>query len=421
MEFLGMALEVHRCWTIGDNEMGQQGLGTDEEEINEIQLIEEINQIDDIHIHNISAGVYGSAYLLCNQHRMIVVGNDEHGQLGIAYHLIRIIITSWYRTYLQIPTMDIISLIISFVPQINWQNYLTNKPILIDDFPIKHISNGIASRHRFIITTNNQIYAAGDNRNKQCGIKQRDRRDEPKFNTWMKMDWFKQNKIKIIAIDCAWDYSVFLSGDGDVYTCGSSFNGIEKWFIGHNVIQICCGSNHSLLLLQNGDVWSCGFNDRGQLGRSVHSSLYHMAQDTVPRKIILSVLPQVIHIACGESFNMALGNNNRTYCWGQNTNYECGNGENTDVMDPQLNVRLAEIKIVDVKCGAYHTVARSEENRYYLWGSNDFNQCLVDEEEECITIPQEYNDAFFIERNQRIVAIYPGYNETRIVTTDILM
>eukprot|EP01083_Nonionella_stella_P304852 1061124_1 len=163
--------------------MGQQGLGTDAEEIDEIELVEEINQMCNIHIHNISAGVYGSAYLLCNQHRMIVLGNDEHGQLGVAYHLIRMIITSWHRAYVQMP-MDIVSLMITFVPQLNWQHDITNKPILIDDFAIKYISNGIASRHRFIITINNQIYAAGDNRNMQCGINQWDRRDKPKFNTW---------------------------------------------------------------------------------------------------------------------------------------------------------------------------------------------------------------------------------------------
>ena len=87
---------------------------------------------------------------------------------------------------------------------------------------------------------------------------------------------------------------------------------------------------------------------------------------------------------------------------------------------------MKDIKIIDIKCGGFHNVACSEDNEYYLWGSNDYNQCLVYDkdknndtnknENECIKIPTKYDPKKDLNDKYEIVNIYPGHTETRIVT-----
>lgn len=95
---------------------------------------------------------------------------------------------------------------------------------------------------------------------------------------------------------------------------------------------------------------------------------------------------------------------------------------------PESNVQLKDIKIIDVKCGGFHNVACSQDNEYYLWGSNDYRQCLIynktdNEKEErdesdnqCIKIPTKYDPKSDLDDKYEIVNIYPGHTETIVVT-----
>lgn len=81
--------------------------------------------------------------------------------------------------------------------------------------------------------------------------------------------------------------------------------------------------------------------------------------------------------------------------------------------------------IIDIKCGAFHNLVKTERNEYFLWGRNKENQCLIKANNN------DYDDKFnmeFIKRptkylynkqNMEIINIYLGYKETKIVMKQI--
>ena len=80
-----------------------------------------------------------------------------------------------------------------------------------------------------------------------------------------------------------------------------------------------------------------------------------------------------------------------------------------------LNEYLQDKNIIDVKCGYYHNVVKTDNNEFFLFGDNTDYQCLVfdfeeDDDEEYVAIPTEFKF-----ENKEIVAIYPGFYATRVV------
>ena len=101
---------------------------------------------------------------------------------------------------------------------------------------------------------------------------------------------------------------------------------------------------------------------------------------------------KIVKIDCGGNHSSCLTQMVGLYCFGRNYNFECGNGDNrNNVIKPQLNVILNESNINDIKCGSQHNVAKTDHHDFYLWGTNDFNQCLiVDENKHFVEIQTKY-------------------------------
>ncbi len=73
--------------------------------------------------------------------------------------------------------------------------------------------------------------------------------------------------------------------------------------------------------------------------------------------------------------------------------------------------------IIDIKCGSSHNIIKTADNKYYLWGDNRYNQCLYvhgANPPKFIKKPLLFNSNYF-DKDQEIINIYPGYNETRII------
>ena len=405
-------------YTIGDNENGQQADGTDKD-VEELQRIELLNQ--NVNINTIVTGGEGSTYILLNNGCMIVFGYDEYGQLGVDYQRIKNIVLHFYRNtgLTQILSLDIEMIIITFCNKFDGRNEAQMTPLLIDTFNIKSISKGICSRHRFLITTNNEIYASGWNKWNQCGPSTNSYakitkyvQKNTEFNMWRKITHFMENKKTVKQIECSWRYSLFLTTNGNIYRCGASSydSSITKMDCFWKIQSICCGMEHSLALAISGEVISFGQNDLGQLGygTNIKSINFPVSITYFDENNII-----VKQIACGECHNIALDLDGKIYCWGRNICYECGGIDNKNLYIPKLNCLSfpqTDIKIIDIKCGSYHNVVKSEDNQYYFWGWNEYSQCLEYEYEYCKR-PRKLNIS-----SSKVIDVYPGHNETRIVT-----
>lgn len=166
-----------------------------------------------------------------------------------------------------------------------------------------------------------------------------------------------------------------------------------------------------------------GCNNFGQLGQGNYGQKTAIYQPKIIKYFKKKHIG-INEIGCGGNHSVVLDQNGRVYCFGRNYSFECGNGDNkNNVIQPLLNKELSSFKVINIKCGLQHNVAKTVDYDFYLWGANDFNQCLVcDINENFVKIPSKYNGIDGISNwlDYKIIDIYPGWKETRIVTAKLL-
>lgn len=138
--------------------------------------------------------------------------------------------------------------------------------------PLAFIATG--SNHSFCISKSGGVYGWGKNTRGQLGLNDTENK---KFPTQLRT----LRNIRVRYIACGEEFSMFLTLDGGVFTCGAGMYGqlghgtqsneilprqvVE--LMGSTITQIACGRQHSLALVPSrGRVYSFGIGGSGQLG-----------------------------------------------------------------------------------------------------------------------------------------------------------
>ncbi|XP_054447552.1 LOW QUALITY PROTEIN: probable E3 ubiquitin-protein ligase HERC6 [Pteronotus mesoamericanus] len=133
--------------------------------------------------------------------------------------------------------------------------------------------------------------------------------------------------------------------------------------------QAACGERHSLLLLSDGTVHSCGDNSRGQLGRRV------TPRGDRPEPVKALETLQVVLVSCGKEHSLAVCHKGRVFAWGAGSEGQLGIEEFKEIIfTPKKIKTLSDIKIIQVSCGDYHSLALSEDGHVFSWGKNSHGQ-----------------------------------------------
>ncbi|XP_077435487.1 alsin-like isoform X3 [Vanacampus margaritifer] len=145
----------------------------------------------------------------------------------------------------------------------------------------------------------------------------------------------------------------------------------ERVLLSQCVLQVALGEHHGLLLAQGGPVYS--FGELLWRGLSVPPSAPLL-------EVSLRGTP-VIHVACGGFHCEALSEQGAVYMWGENTAGQCGPTEGDSdssvtvaepyplaVVDNEV-VPPVTVRIVDLACGREHSLALSAQNELWTWGS----------------------------------------------------
>jgi serine/threonine protein kinase len=115
----------------------------------------------------------------------------------------------------------------------------------------------------------------------------------------------------------------------------------------------------------------------------------------------------------------------QVYHWGCNFRTENGDepiyGEKGkeywfQYFSPEVIENLKAENIIDISCGAYHTLLLMENNTVYGWGSNRHSQLTDSVGEVYQSIPIEVNLSVINENNEEIKMISCGYSHSMILT-----
>ncbi|XP_053604119.1 probable E3 ubiquitin-protein ligase HERC4 isoform X3 [Plodia interpunctella] len=128
------------------------------------------------------------------------------------------------------------------------------------------------SNHTFVLSKSGAVFGWGKNSHGQLGLQDKDNRCYPVHLKTLR-------NVKVCHIACGEDFTVFLTLDGGVFTCGVGEYGQTGHgttrdelvprkvmeLMGSTVTQVACGRRH--VLCRVGDrILACGYGARGQLG-----------------------------------------------------------------------------------------------------------------------------------------------------------
>lgn len=229
----------------GDNECGQLGHASDQEVI---QLPKIVRYLVSKTVVQIACGNNHSLALTCCG-ELYSWGSNIYGQLGV-----------------------------------NSPNDLThcNYPMRLTSLlgiPVAAIACG--GNHSFLISKSTAVFGWGRNNCGQLGLNDETNRA---FPTQLKT--LRTLGVRFVA--CGDEYSVFLTNEGGVFTCGAGaygqlghgFNSNEMLprmvveLMGSTISQVACGNRHTLAMVPSrGRIYGFGLGSSGQLGTRSTKSL----------------------------------------------------------------------------------------------------------------------------------------------------
>ena len=150
-----------------------------------------------------------------------------------------------------------------------------------------------------------------------------------------------------------------------------------------DVCEVAVGQDFTLLLNTIGVVFAVGNNDHAQLGRNHIIKFHPYNRDPIPVPFIGNS-NRITNIAAGHGHCAAVaeggnalgvGLGGKLFMWGWNGNGQCGTG--TDVDNVLVATRCdsgalagADVRVVFVACGGFHTVALTSDGGVIVFGHN---------------------------------------------------
>jgi regulator of chromosome condensation len=221
---------------------------------------------------------------------------------------------------------------------------------------------------------------------------------------------------KIVGIACGGIHNAAFSSTGQVYTWGCADDGalgrtgdenmplLVESLAGETIIRVACGDSQTIAVSLQGDVWGWGsYKDKeGKHWFSPSESApvpfkdIKKKQDT-PLKV--PGLRNIVEVACGCSFSIALDTQGVVYSWGLGESGELGRqappmkvGSGDDIkydlpavyehhMTPgrmmikdAVGKLMAAVNVKSIGCGGYHSLIATVGDEVYACGLNNYGQ-----------------------------------------------
>uniref|UniRef100_A0A3P8SXH2 Alsin Rho guanine nucleotide exchange factor ALS2 n=1 Tax=Amphiprion percula TaxID=161767 RepID=A0A3P8SXH2_AMPPE len=170
----------------------------------------------------------------------------------------------------------------------------------------------------------------------------------------------------VLQISLGEHHGLLLAQGGQVYSFGEllwrdlsipvSAPVLEASLLGKTVVRVAAGGFHCGALSEQGNVYMWGENTAGQSDISSVVVPEPFPVSVVDSEVVPPVVVRVVDLACGREHSLALSAQNELWAWGSG----CQLGLVTStfpVWRPQKVEHLTGRHVIQVACGAYHSLA----------------------------------------------------------------
>jgi alpha-tubulin suppressor-like RCC1 family protein len=146
------------------------------------------------------------------------------------------------------------------------------------------------------------------------------------------------------------------------------------------LLTAALGASFSVVVNRNGEAFSFGNGDWGQLGIGNPASIPDRTPENVPivtqpQRIPLLASARVSAVAAGYAFAVCITEEQKVMFWGNNNHSQGGLGVDfksiVKVDEPKEIVALAEKNVVQIACGSFFVLALTQAMEVYSWGILD--------------------------------------------------
>ena len=146
------------------------------------------------------------------------------------------------------------------------------------------------------------------------------------------------------------------------------------------LLTAALGASFSVVVNRNGESFSFGNGDWGQLGVGSPASIPDRTPENVPivtqpQRIPLLSNVRVSAVAAGYAFAVCITEEQRVLFWGNNNHSQGGLGvefrSTVKIDEPRDIVALAEKNVVQIACGSFFVLALTQAMEVYSWGILD--------------------------------------------------
>ncbi|CAK8676633.1 unnamed protein product [Clavelina lepadiformis] len=171
------------------------------------------------------------------------------------------------------------------------------------------------------------------------------------------------------------------------------------------VIDVACGRAHSLILTDKEGIFAMGNNAFGQCGRQIIEGEVYESSAKVHRIPHERFPSPVVKVVCGMDHSLFLTQTGELFSCGWSADGQTGLGIAEPVPEPtQLRGDLDGVKITQVSSFADTSLALSDTNDIFGWGSSEYGQLACVTESTQAMLPTKLP----FDRQKKIIQVAAG-------------